>query len=137
VICPTLLEVTICIYYFIWICQFIFYQIVIFHKTLSTKFLVAPKSTKVLVCTFLPYIQSITRILKEVFLLHAILLQDSSTTFKFFELIEYQIYKAWILVSLFNSLFLSFFFLFSFYLPYLGLGLKWRYGHMSHTCHIR
>ena len=51
------------------------------------KFVVAPESTKALVYTFLPYTQSVTGILKEVFLLHATLLQDSSTTFEFFELI--------------------------------------------------
>ena len=38
------------------------------------KFMVALKSTKVLVYTFLPYTQSVTEILKEVFLLHTILL---------------------------------------------------------------
>ena len=43
--------------------------------------MVAPESTKASVCTFLPYTQSVTGILKEVLLLHAILLQDSSTTF--------------------------------------------------------
>jgi len=42
--------------------------------TLSTKFMVTPKSTKASVCTFLPYTQSITEILKEVVLLRAILL---------------------------------------------------------------
>ena len=52
------------------------------------KFMVALKSTKVLVCTFFPYTQSVTGILKEVVLLYAILLQDSSTTFDFCELIE-------------------------------------------------
>ena len=56
--------------------------------TLLTKFVVAPKSTKALVCTFLLYIQSVTGILKEVVLLHTILLQDSSTTSDFCELIE-------------------------------------------------
>jgi len=56
--------------------------------TLLTKFVVAPKSTKALVCTFLLYTQSVTGILKEVVLLRAILLQDSSTTFDFCELIE-------------------------------------------------
>jgi len=52
------------------------------------KFVVGPKSTKALVCTFLPYIPSVTGILKEIVLLHAILLQDSSTTSDFYELIE-------------------------------------------------
>jgi len=56
--------------------------------TLLTKFVVAPKSTQALVCTFLPYIQSVTGILKKVVLLHAILLQVSSTTSNFCELIE-------------------------------------------------
>ena len=50
--------------------------------------MVASESTKASVCTFFPYIQSITGILKEVVLLCAILLQDSSTTFDFCELIE-------------------------------------------------
>ena len=45
------------------------------------KFVVAPKSTKALVCTFFPYTQSITGILKEVVLLYAILLQDSTSNF--------------------------------------------------------
>ena len=48
--------------------------------TLSTKFVVAPELTKASVCTFLPYTQSVTGILKEVVLLRAILLQVSSTT---------------------------------------------------------
>ena len=52
------------------------------------KFVVAPKSTKALVCTFFPYTQSITGILKEIVLLHTILLQDSSTTSNFCKLIE-------------------------------------------------
>ena len=56
--------------------------------TLSTKFIVASESTKVLVCTFFPYTQSVTGILKKVVLLHAILLQDSSTTSNFCKLIE-------------------------------------------------
>ena len=56
--------------------------------TLLTKFIVAPESTKALVCTFLLYTQSVTGILKEVVLLRAILLQDSSTTSNFCELIE-------------------------------------------------
>jgi len=56
--------------------------------TLSTKFVVAPESTKALVFTFLLYTQSITGILKEIVLLCAILLQDSSTTSDFCELIE-------------------------------------------------
>ena len=56
--------------------------------TLSTKFVVAPESTKALVCTFLLYTQSVTGILKEVVLLRAILLQDSSTTSDFCELIK-------------------------------------------------
>ena len=51
------------------------------------KFVVAPESTKALVYTFLPYIQSITGILKKVFLLHTTLLQDFSITFEFFKLI--------------------------------------------------
>jgi len=34
------------------------------------KFVVAPESTKASVCTFLPYTQSVTGILKEVVLLH-------------------------------------------------------------------
>jgi len=55
--------------------------------TLSTKFVVAPKSTKALVCTFLLYTQIVTGILKEVVLLCAILLQVSSTTSDFCELI--------------------------------------------------
>jgi len=38
------------------------------------KFVVAPESTKALVCTFLLYTQSITEILKKVVLLCAILL---------------------------------------------------------------
>jgi len=48
--------------------------------TLLMKFIVAPKSTKALVCTFFLYTQSVTGILKEVVLLYTILLQDSSTT---------------------------------------------------------
>ena len=56
--------------------------------TLLTKFMVAPESTKASVCTFLLYTQSVTGILKEVVLLRAILLQDSSTTSNFCELIE-------------------------------------------------
>jgi len=52
------------------------------------KFMVAPKSTKASVYTFLPYTQSITGILKEVVLLHTILLQDSNTTSNFCKLIE-------------------------------------------------
>jgi len=56
--------------------------------TLLTKFVVAPESTKALVFTFLLYTQSITGILKEIVLLCAILLQDSSTTSDFCELIE-------------------------------------------------
>ena len=56
--------------------------------TLSTKFVVAPELTKALVCTFFSYTQSVTGILKEVVLLYAILLQDSSTTSNFCELIE-------------------------------------------------
>ena len=51
------------------------------------KFVVAPESTKASVYTFLPYTQSVTGILKEVFLLHATLLQDFSITFEFFKLI--------------------------------------------------
>ena len=51
------------------------------------KFVMASKLTKASVCTFLLYTQSVTGILKKVFLLHATLLQDSSTTFEFFELI--------------------------------------------------
>jgi len=39
--------------------------------TLSMKFVIAFKSTKALVCTFLLYIQSVTGILKEVILLCA------------------------------------------------------------------
>ena len=50
--------------------------------------MIAPKSTQALVYTFLPYTQSITGILKEVVLLCAILLQDSSTTSNFCKLIE-------------------------------------------------
>jgi len=56
--------------------------------TLSMKFVVAPESTKASVCTFFLYTQSVTGILKEVVLLHTILLQDSSTTSNFCELIE-------------------------------------------------
>jgi len=52
------------------------------------KFVVAPESTKASVCTFFLYTQSVTGILKEVVLLHAILLQDSSTTSDFCELVE-------------------------------------------------
>ena len=52
------------------------------------KFVVASESAKASVCTFFPYTQSITGILKEVVLLCAILLQDSSTTSDFCELIE-------------------------------------------------
>jgi len=48
---------------------------------------VAPELTKASVCTFLLYIQSVTGMLKEVFLLHTTLLQDSSITFECFELI--------------------------------------------------
>ena len=55
--------------------------------TLSTKFMVAPKSTRASVCTFLLYTQSVTGTLKEVVLLRNILLQDSSTTSNFCELI--------------------------------------------------
>ena len=50
--------------------------------------MVASELTKASVYTFLPYTQSITGILKEVILLHAILLQDSSTTSDFYKLIE-------------------------------------------------
>ena len=56
-------------------------------KTLSTKFMVASESTKASVCTFLLYTQSVTGILKEVVLLCAILLQNSSTTSDFCKLI--------------------------------------------------
>jgi len=73
-------------------------------KTLLTKFVIASESTKASVYTFLPYIQSVTRILKKVFLLHAILLQNSSTTFKFFKLIRS------ILFSNYRSQTLPFFF---------------------------
>ena len=52
------------------------------------KFVMAPESTKALVYTFFPYTQSVTGILKKVVLLHTILLQDSSTTSDFCELIE-------------------------------------------------
>ena len=45
--------------------------------------MVAPRSTKALVCTFFLYTQSVTGILKKVVLLYAILLQDSSTTSNF------------------------------------------------------
>ena len=55
--------------------------------TLSTKFVVAPESTRALVYTFLSYTQSVTGILKEVVLLHTILLQVSSTTSNFCGLI--------------------------------------------------
>ena len=48
----------------------------------------APESTKALVYTFFPYTQSVTGILKEIVLLYAILLQDSSTTSDFCELVE-------------------------------------------------
>jgi len=51
------------------------------------KFMVASKSTKASVCTFLLYTQSVTGILKEVVLLYAILLQVSSTTSDFCRLI--------------------------------------------------
>ena len=50
--------------------------------------MVAPESTKASVCTLLPYTQSVTGILKEVVLLRAVLLQDSSTTSNFCKLIE-------------------------------------------------
>ena len=50
--------------------------------------MVAPESTKALVCTFFLYTQSVTEILKRVVLLHTILLQDSSTTSDFCKLIE-------------------------------------------------
>jgi len=50
--------------------------------------MVAPESTKALVCTFFLYTQSVTEILKGVVLLHTILLQDSSTTSDFCKLIE-------------------------------------------------
>jgi len=50
--------------------------------------MVAPESTKASVCTFFLYTQSVTGILKEVVLLRAILLQDSSTTSDFCKLIE-------------------------------------------------
>ena len=56
--------------------------------TLLMKFVVAPESTKALVCTFFLYTQSVTGILKEVVLLCTILLQDSSATSDFCELIE-------------------------------------------------
>jgi len=56
--------------------------------TLLTKFIVAPESTKASVCTFLPYTQSVTGILKKVVLLYTILLQDSSTTSDLCKLIE-------------------------------------------------
>jgi len=52
------------------------------------KFMMAPESTKALVYTFFPYTQSVTGILKEIVLLYAILLQDSSTTSNFCKLIE-------------------------------------------------
>ena len=56
--------------------------------TLLMKFVVAPESTKAFVYTFFLYTQSVTGILKKVVLLHAILLQDSSTTSDFCKLIE-------------------------------------------------
>jgi len=52
------------------------------------KFMMAPELTKALVYTFFPYTQSVTGILKEIVLLYAILLQDSSTTSNFCKLIE-------------------------------------------------
>ena len=52
------------------------------------KFVVASESAKVSVCTFFLYTQSITGILKEIVLLRTILLQDSSITSDFCELIE-------------------------------------------------
>jgi len=63
-------------------------RLLFFMTTLLTKFVVASKSTKASVCTFLPYTQSVTRILKEVVLLCTILLQDFSTTSNFCKLIE-------------------------------------------------
>jgi len=41
--------------YSIWICQFYFSRLLFSTKTLLTKFVVAPKSTKALVCTFTVY----------------------------------------------------------------------------------
>ena len=52
------------------------------------KFVMAPESTKALVYTFFPYTQSVTGILKKVVLLRTVLLQDSSITSDFYELIE-------------------------------------------------
>ena len=80
VICPTLLGVPSALitrYGFASLCVA---RLLFSTTTLSTKFVVAPKSTKASVCTFLPYTQSVTGILKEVVLLRAILLQVSSTT---------------------------------------------------------
>ena len=88
VICPTLLGVPFALitrYGFTSLCVT---RLLFSTTTLSTKFVVAPESTKALVCTFLSYTQSVTGILKEVVLLRAILLQDSSTTSNFCELIK-------------------------------------------------
>ena len=62
-------------------------RLLFFMTTLLTNFIVAPKSTKASICTFLLYTQSVTGILKKVVLLHTILLQVSSTTSDFCGLI--------------------------------------------------
>ena len=59
--------------------------------SLSTQTRSRPKSSQskaLQVCTFFPYTQSVTGILKEIVLLCTILLQDSSTTSNFCKLIE-------------------------------------------------
>ena len=63
----------------------------------------APDLTKASVCTILPYTWSVTGILKEVLLLHTTLLQDSSTTFEFFELIGGIIFSDYRLQTLFST----------------------------------
>jgi len=78
----------ICIDYIIWIASLCITRLLFSTTTLLTKFMVALKLTKALVYTFLPYTPSVTGILKEVILLYAILLQDSSTTFDFCKLKE-------------------------------------------------
>ena len=88
VICPALLGVPFTLITWYGFASLCVTRLLFFHNDSVMKFVIAPKSTKASVCTFLLYTQSVTGILKEVVLLHTILLQDSSTTFDFCELIE-------------------------------------------------
>ena len=67
------------------------------------KFVVAPESTKALVCTFFLYTQSVTGILKKIVLLCAILLQDSSTTSNFCKLIESTLFSDYRSQTLYST----------------------------------